>query len=79
MSETETYTIKYMTGVIELKPIKHVATWKSHELFDMTSDYMTVTDADDIYLSMARTHGMLIEFTNQRPARKNWLQRLFAA
>ena len=68
MSETdEVYRVTWLTGVKRLEPVKHVATWKSHELFDIVSPIMKWTDCDDLTLSMMLAHGMHIEFTNARP------------
>lgn len=76
------FTLNVMYGVKKLKPIEHIATWKSHELFDMESEIMRMTDCDDMMLVMALNAGMHISFTNERPPsppRQNWLQRLFAS
>jgi hypothetical protein len=75
MSET-IYRVNVQYGELKLEPIKHVATWRTHELFDMVSEYMRWTGCDDLTLALAREHGLLVEFTNERPEPPSLFDRI---
>ncbi len=71
-----TYKVTYLTAVKVLEPIKHRATWTSHDMLDIKSDIMTITDFEAQFLYLLEN----VTFTNERPAkprRRGWLERLF--
>lgn len=69
---SDIYKVEVQYGIKTLKRTVWRITWKSHDLFDAVGEYMNVFDADDTFLSMLVMTGGTYEFTNERPAPKQW-------